>query len=124
MLAISHSFYGQAPQIRCICMRALARAATGSLVALCVVLALVAAAVAAIGVWSTRSAMSVGNTIAGDELRSSTVTGQLAREIDAAYTAGQEVLEATQPAQRDRMLGSLYTTVLPAVDAQLFSLEA
>jgi diguanylate cyclase (GGDEF)-like protein len=104
-------------------MRALARAATGSLVALCVALALVAVAVAAIGIWSTRSAMGVGNTIAGDELQSSTVTGQLAREMDAAYTAGQEVLEATQPAQRDRMLGSLYTSVLPAVDAQLFSLE-
>jgi diguanylate cyclase (GGDEF)-like protein len=104
-------------------MRALAKAATGSLVALCVALALVAGAVAAIGILSTRSAVRVGNTIAGDELRSSTVTGQLAREMDAAYTAGQEILEATQPAQRNPMLGSLYTSVLPAVDAQLFLLE-
>jgi diguanylate cyclase (GGDEF)-like protein len=104
-------------------MRALARAATGSLVALCVALALVAVAVAAIGILSTRSAMSLGNTIAGDELQTSTVTAQLAREMDAAYTAGQEILEATQPTERDRMLGSLYTGVLPAIDAQLFSLE-
>jgi len=104
-------------------MRALARAATGSLVALCVALALVAGAVAAIGILSTRSAVSQGNTIAGDELKSATVTGQLAREMDAAYTAGQEILEATQPAQRNPMLDSLYTSLLPAVDAQLFSLE-
>jgi len=105
-------------------MRALAKAATGSLVALCVALALVAGAVAAIGIWSTRSAVGVGNTIASDELKSATVTGQLAREMDAAYTAGQEILEATQPAQRNQLLGSLYTSLLPTVDAQLFSLEA
>jgi diguanylate cyclase (GGDEF)-like protein len=104
-------------------MRALARAATGSLVALCVAFALVAGAVAAIGILSTRSAMSLGNSIASDELTTSTVTARLAREMDAAYTAGQEILEATQPAERDRLVVSLYTSVLPAVDAQLFSLE-
>ncbi|HXO23893.1 MAG TPA: hypothetical protein VN870_04890, partial [Streptosporangiaceae bacterium] len=66
--------------------------------ALCVALAVVAVAVAAIGIWSTRSAMSVGNTIAGDELTTSTVTGQLARNIDAAYTAGQQAVLTSQPA--------------------------
>ncbi len=104
-------------------MRTLARAATGSLVALCVALSVVVAGVAAIGVVATRSAASQGNTIAGDELTTAIVTNQLARNIDAAYTAGQEVLEATQPAQQARLLRSLYTSLLPAVDAELFSLE-
>ncbi len=104
-------------------MRTLARAATSSLVALCVAFSVVVAGVAAIGVVATRSAASQGNTIAGDELTTAIVTSQLARNIDAAFATGQEVLAATQPAQRARLLGSLYTSLLPAVDAQLFSLE-
>src|ERR1700685_409577 len=104
-------------------MRTLAKAATRSLVALCVALALAVVAVAAIGILSTRSAASLGNTIAGDELTTSTVTGQLARNIDAAYATGQQAALTTQPAQRSRLLRSLYTSLLPAVDAELFSLE-
>ena len=104
-------------------MRTLARAATGSLVALCLTLALVAAAVAAIGIAGTRSAAGQGNAIAGDELTAAIVTGQLAREVDAAYTAGQEAVRAAGPAERSRLLGQLYTSLLPAVDARLFSLE-
>ena len=104
-------------------MRTLAKAATRSLVALCVALALAVVAVAVIGILSTRSAASLGNTIAGDELTTSTVTGQLARNIDAAYTAGQQAILTSQPAQRSRLLRSLYTSLLPAVDAELFSLE-
>jgi diguanylate cyclase (GGDEF)-like protein len=104
-------------------MRTLARAATGSLVALCVALALVVSGVAAFGIASTRSATSLGNTIAGDELKTATVTGKLSRQMDAAYTAGQEVLEATQQAERDRMSAPLYTSLLPAVDALLFQVE-
>src|SRR5580700_3923140 len=104
-------------------MRTLARAATRSLVALCVALALAVVAVAVIGVLNTRSAASLGNTIAGDELTTSTVTGQLARSIDAAYATGEQAALATQPAQRARLLRSLYTSLLPAVDAELFSLE-
>ena len=104
-------------------MRTLANAATRSLVALCVALALAVVAVAVIGILSTRSAASLGNTIAGDELTTSTVTGQLARNIDAAYTAGQQAILTSQPAQRSRLLRSLYTSLLPAVDAELFSLE-
>jgi len=104
-------------------MRTLAKAATRSLVALCVALALAVVAVAVIGILSTRSAASLGNTIAGDELTTSTVTGQLARNIDAAYTAGQQATLTSQPAQRSRLLRSLYTSLLPAVDAELFSLQ-
>ncbi len=61
--------------------------------------------------------------IAGDELTTSIVTGQLGRNMDAAYTAGQQAVLATAPAERSRLLGSLYTSLLPAVDARLFTLE-
>jgi len=104
-------------------MRTLARAATSSLVALCLALAFAVVAVAAIGILSTLSATNLGNTIAGDDLTTPTVTGQLARSIDAAYATGEQAALATQPAQRSRLLSSLYTSLLPAVDAELFSLE-
>ena len=44
---------------------------------------------AAIGIAGTRSAASQGNAIAGDELTTAIVTGQLARDIDAAYAAAR-----------------------------------
>ena len=104
-------------------MRTLAKAATRSLVALCITLVLAVVAVAVIGILSTRSAASLGNTIAGDELTTSIVTSQLARNIDAAYAAGQQAVLTIQPAQRSRLLRSLYTSLLPAVDEELFSLQ-
>jgi diguanylate cyclase (GGDEF)-like protein len=104
-------------------MRTLARAAIGSLIALCVALALGVVAVAVIGIVNTHSAANLGNTIAGDELTTSTVTGQLARNMDAAYAAGEEAILTTQPAQRAQLLRSLYTSLLPAIDGQLFSLQ-
>ena len=104
-------------------MRTLAKAATSSLVALCAALVLVVVAVAAIGILGTRSAAGQGNAIAGDGLTTSVVTGQLARTMDAAYAAGQAAVTAADPAGRARLLGSLYTSLLPAVDARLFSLE-
>src|ERR1700677_3203934 len=104
-------------------MRTLARAAARSLVALCIALVLVEVAVAVIGILNTRSAEGLGDAIAGDELTTSTVTGQLARDIAAAYATGEQAALTTQPAQRSGLLGSLYTTLLPAVDAQLFSLQ-
>ena len=82
-------------------------------------LALVVVAVAAIGILGTRSAARQGNTIAGDELTTAVVTGQLARDMDAAYATGEAALRAADPATRSRLLGTLYTSLLPAVDAQL-----
>ena len=104
-------------------MRTLARAAAGSLALLCAALALVAVAVAALGIAGTRSAASQGNAIADDELTTALVTGQLARDIDAAYAAGQAAVRATDGAERARLLGTLYTRLLPTVDARLFALE-
>ncbi len=104
-------------------MRTLAKAATSSLAALGIVLALVVVAVAAIGILGTRSAARQGNAIAGDGLTTSVVTGQLARNMDAAYATSEAAVRAADPAGRSRLLGSLYTSLFPAVDAQLFSLE-
>ena len=104
-------------------MRALARAAIGSLVTLGVAFVFMLGAVAALGILATRSATSLGNAVASDELHTPIATGQLARSIDAAYAAGQEVVLTPQAAQRSRLLGSLDTSLLPAIDAQLFSLQ-
>ena len=86
-------------------------------------LALAVVAVAAIGILGIRSAVQQGTVIAGDELTTAVVTGQLARDMDAAYATGEAALRAADPAGRSRLLGSLYTSLLPAVDAQLSSLE-
>ncbi|MGH3151287.1 MAG: hypothetical protein ACRDOB_11230 [Streptosporangiaceae bacterium] len=61
-------------------------------------LAVAVVAVTAIGILTTRSAASLGNTLADDELTTSTVTAQLARSIDAAYAAGAQAAQAAQPA--------------------------
>ena len=78
---------------------------------------------AVIGVLGTRSAARQGNAIAGDELTTSVVTNQLARTMDAAYATGEAAMRAADPATKSRLLGTLYTSLLPAVDAQLFSLQ-
>jgi diguanylate cyclase (GGDEF)-like protein len=104
-------------------MRALAKIATGALVALGIALALVVAVVAAIGIVGTHSATGQGNAIAGDELTTAIVTGQLSRSMDAAYADGLAAVQATVPAERSRLLGTLYTHLLPAVDARLFALD-
>jgi diguanylate cyclase (GGDEF)-like protein len=104
-------------------MRTLAKAATSSLVALGTALGLAVVAVAAIGILGIRSAVQQGTVIAGGELTTAEVTDQLGRNMDAAYATGEAALRATVPAERSRLLGSLYTSLLPAVDAQLVSLE-
>ena len=84
---------------------------------------LVVVALAAIGILATRSAARQGNAIAGDELTTAVVTGQLARDMDVAYAAGDAVVRSADPATRSRLLGTLYTSLVPAVDAHLSSLE-
>ena len=67
---------------------------------------------------------SQGSAIAGDELTTSVVTGQLAQDIDAAYAApAKPPCGPLIPPIRSRLLGTLYTSLVPAVDAQLLSLE-
>ena len=105
-------------------MRTIAKAARDSLVVLCVALGLVVVLMAAIGILGARSATSLGNSIAGDELSTSTATAMLARNMDAAYATGEAALRATAPATRASELGSLYTSLFPAIDAQLSALES
>jgi hypothetical protein len=81
------------------------------------------AAVAAFGILGIRSATYRGNVIAGGELDTAVATSQLAREIDASYATGEAALRAADPATRARFLGTLDTSLLPAIDAQLFSLQ-
>jgi diguanylate cyclase (GGDEF)-like protein len=104
-------------------VRTLAKAATSALGALCLGLALVVIAIAAIGIVGTRASTRLGNNTANDELTSSTATGELARDMDTAYATGEETFLAAGQAQRSRLLGSLYTSILPAADAQLSYLE-
>jgi diguanylate cyclase (GGDEF)-like protein len=104
-------------------VRTLARAAISSLAALCIGLALVVVAVAAIGILGTRSSTALGKDISSDELATSTATGELARDIDTAYGTGEDAFLGADYAQRVLLLGSLYTSLLPATDAQLAVLE-
>jgi diguanylate cyclase (GGDEF)-like protein len=83
----------------------------------------VAAVVAVIGILGTRASTNLGNSIASDELTTSTVTGQLARDMDAAYATGEEAFMASSPARQTQLLGLLYTSILPAADTQLSYLE-
>src|SRR5258708_270802 len=103
-------------------VRTLARVATSSLVALCVGLTIVVVAVAAIGIEGARWSMGLGKEIAGNELATSTETGELARTMDTANAAGVEGFLSASPAQRSHLLGLLYTTLLPATDAQMSAL--
>jgi diguanylate cyclase (GGDEF)-like protein len=104
-------------------MQALARAAIRSLAVLCIGLALAVLAVAAIGVLGIHSVTGLGNEIGNDELATSTATGLLAQDMDAAYATGEEAFLTPVPAQRSRLLGLIYTSLLPAAEAQLSSLE-
>ena len=104
-------------------MKTLARAASSALGALCLGLALVAIAVAAIGIAGTHASTKLGNDTANDELTTSTATRELARDMDTAYVTGEEAFLAAGQPQRSRLFGSLYTSILPAADAELSSLE-
>ena len=97
-----------------------ARATTVSLIALFGTL--LVAVVAAIGILGIRSATYQGKLIAGDELETAVTTNQLTQEMDAAYATGEGALAAADPASRSRLLGTLYTSLLPGIDAQIASL--
>ncbi len=104
-------------------MRTLARVATGSLIALGVGLALAVSLVAVIGILGINSSATLGKEISSDELATSTVTAQLARGMDAAYATGQEAFLTPDQARRSRLLGGLYTNLLPATDVRLVALK-
>jgi diguanylate cyclase (GGDEF)-like protein len=98
----------------------LAKATTVSLIALFGTF--LVAAVAAIGILGIRSATYQGKVIAGGELDTAVATDQLTQEMDASYATGEAALRAADPATRSRLLGTLYTSLFPGIDAQLSSL--
>ncbi len=100
-------------------MRTLARAAIGSLLILSIGLTIVVVAVTVIGVIGTRASTRLGNSFANDELATSTATVQLTRDMDSAYTTGEEAFLTPEPAQQSRLLGLIYTGLLPSIDAEL-----
>lgn len=104
-------------------MKVLARAAISSLVALGIGLVVVVAVLATIGIAGIRASERLGNSIASDELTTSTATGQLARDMDTVYATGEEAFLATEPARQSQLFGSLYTRLLPAADSQLGYVE-
>jgi diguanylate cyclase (GGDEF)-like protein len=103
-------------------VRNLARIATSSLVALCIGLSLVVVAVTAIGILSARASTDLGKQISGNELATSTETGELARNMDTAYVTGEEAFLTPKPAIRSRLLSWMYTSLLPATDDQVTDL--
>lgn len=104
-------------------MQTLVRVAASSLAALCIELALVVVIVAAIGILGTRPSTTLGRETQTDEVASATATGELVRDTDTAYATGEEAFLTSEPAQRARLLGWLYTSLLPATDAQLSALQ-
>jgi diguanylate cyclase (GGDEF)-like protein len=104
-------------------VRTLARAATRALATLCIAFSVAVIAVAAIGVIGAASSTTLGKEISSDELATSTTTGELARDMDTSYAAGEEAFLTASPALRSRLLGLLYTTFLPATDAELSAFE-
>jgi len=104
-------------------VRTLAKVANSSLAAVCAGLTLVVVAVAALGISGIRSVTAQGKEISTDALATSITTGELVRGMDAVYAAGEEALLASASAQRTRLLESVYTSLLPAADAQLLVLQ-
>jgi diguanylate cyclase (GGDEF)-like protein len=80
-------------------------------------------AIAILGVLGTQASARLGNKIASDELATSTATGRLTQDMSGAYATGEEAFLAASAARRSRLLDSLYTSILPATDAQLADLE-
>jgi diguanylate cyclase (GGDEF)-like protein len=104
-------------------VRTLARAAVTSLRVQSAALGLVVVLVAVLGVLGTHASARLGNSLAGDELTTSTATGQLAWDMDTAYDTGEEAFLAAGADQQGRLLYSLYTTILPTADGQLAYVE-
>jgi diguanylate cyclase (GGDEF)-like protein len=104
----------------------IAKVATRSLVTLCVALSLaviVLTVIGVFGVFGADSSTSLGKDISGDELATSTATGELARDMDTAYATGEEAFLTGNPALRSHLLGWLYTIMLPQTDAALAAFE-
>lgn len=104
-------------------MLPVAQVAKRSAVTWFAVLTLAIIVVTVIGVVGANSSTDLGKQIANDELTTSTATGELARDMDTAYATGEEAFLTSSPALRAKLLGWLYTTMLPATDAELAAFQ-
>ncbi|HMD23368.1 MAG TPA: hypothetical protein VKH61_04650, partial [Streptosporangiaceae bacterium] len=77
---------------------------------------------AAIGILGAHWSTILGKQIATDELATSTATAELARNMDTSYVTGEEAFLTANSAARSRLLGYLYTTLLPATDDEVTNL--
>jgi diguanylate cyclase (GGDEF)-like protein len=76
-----------------------------------------------IGLIGTRSPTGQGKEPSSGELETSTATGELSRDMDAAYVAGEEAFLAASAAHREQLLAMVYTSLLPPADAELTVVE-
>jgi diguanylate cyclase (GGDEF)-like protein len=104
-------------------VKVLARAAISSLAALGIGLVAAVVVLGTIGITGTRASERLGNSIASDELATSTATGQLARDMDTVYATGEEAFLVSGAARQSQLFGLLYARLLPAADTQLAYLE-
>jgi diguanylate cyclase (GGDEF)-like protein len=88
-----------------------------------IVLSLAVIIVTAIGLFGANSSTTLGKQISSNELTTSTATGELGRDMDTAYATGEEAFLTANPALRSKLLGWLYTIMLPQTDAELATFQ-
>ncbi|MCW2529593.1 MAG: Diguanylate cyclase protein [Pseudonocardiales bacterium] len=104
-------------------MRRFAHRATAGLTYACVFFAVAVVAVSLIGIIGVRSVARTGNHIASDELATATATSQVSRGMDLVYSTGTSFLLSADPGARAAMAARLYDHAIPAVDAELATVQ-
>jgi hypothetical protein len=104
-------------------VRNLSRKAITALMACCLLFALFVSAVGLIGILGVRSATQSGDEITTDEIATSTMTAQLDRSMDLAYSTAERALLTGDASQRMTLMSSLYSQLIPQVDIELTNLR-
>jgi diguanylate cyclase (GGDEF)-like protein len=104
-------------------MRTLSRRAVIGLVYVCVFFAVMVVGVGVAGVAGVRSTTHVGHAIVSDELGTATATARVGRNMDDAYSEGEQLLLSTDATRNQQVATTLYDKTLPAVDSGLADLE-
>jgi diguanylate cyclase (GGDEF)-like protein len=104
-------------------MRTLSRRAVVGLIYVCVFFAVMIVGTGVAGITGVRSTTHVGNAIVGDELATATATARVGRNMDAAYSAGEQLLLSNDSARNRLVANTLYNSTIPAVDSGLADLE-
>jgi diguanylate cyclase (GGDEF)-like protein len=104
-------------------MRTLSRRAVVGLVYVCVFFAVMVVGVGVAGIAGVRSTTHAGNATVSDELTTATATARVGRNMDAAYSAGEQLLLSSDSARNRLVANTLYNSTIPAVDSGLADLE-